>query len=42
MAGCVAFAILVATSLFTGNVYAQTAKDLVGSWTLISNVAEER
>ena len=40
MGGCVAFAILVATLLFPGNVYAQTAKDLVGSWTLISNVAE--
>jgi len=40
MGGCVAFAILVATLLFTSNIYAQTAKDLVGSWTLISNLAE--
>ena len=40
MTRCVVCAIPIATLLFTGNVYAQMAQDLIGSWTLISNVAD--
>ena len=35
-----AFVVLIVTLLFFGGAHAQTAADLVGAWTLVSNVAD--